>query len=129
MATRSIWTRARPTVLIIDDDHEFTALVEAQLTAAGHSSVVAHDPVQGFILARREAPKLILLDIAMPAGGGMPLLERLVKTEGTKRIPVVVVTALPEQQLEAEARAKGAAGFLRKPVDRHSLLATVQSVL
>jgi len=119
----------RPAVLIIDDDRQFTALIEAHLTAVGYSSAVAHDPVQGFILARRERPRLILLDIAMPAGGGLQLLEKLVKTGTTKRIPVIVITALPEAQLATEALSKGAVAFLRKPVDRDKLLARLDSLL
>ncbi len=124
-----IFVRGRAAVLIIDDDRQFTALVEAHLAAAGYSSAVAHDPVQGFIMARRDRPRLILLDIAMPAGGGLPLLKRLVRTGPTKHIPVIVVTVLQEPELEIEARAGGALGFLRKPIERETLLANVKAAL
>src|ERR1051325_4831186 len=121
--------RGRPALLIVEDDRQFTTLIEAYLTTAGYSSAVAHDPVQGFILARRQRPRLILLDIAMPAGGGFQLLEKLVKTSTTKRIPVIVITALPEAHLATEALAKGAVAFLRKPVERETLLARLDALL
>jgi len=53
--------------------------------------VAAVDPVQGLMSAKRESPDLILLDLMMPAGGGMQLLDRLA-TVGRAR--VVVVTAM-----------------------------------
>ena len=128
-ASKSPWVKSRPSVLIIDDDREFVSLVESLLTAAGYSSVAAYDPVQGFIVARRDRPRLIVLDIAMPAGGGMQLLERLMKTSATKKIPVIVVTALREAELGVESLNKGAVGFLRKPLQRDALLATLETVL
>ena len=119
----------RPMVLIVDDDRQLTALVQAFLQGAGVASETAFDPVQAFIKARREPPRVILLDLAMPAGGGMMLLERLKKTGGTREIPVIVMTALTEPQIEAEARAKGASAFLHKPLDRSSLISAIAAAL
>lgn len=128
-AWKSPWVKPRPTVLIIDDDHQVVSLIETYLTAAGYSSATAFDPVLGFMIARRDRPKVILLDIAMPAGGGMQLLERLVKTGATRRIPVIVITALQGAELAIEARTKGAVDFLRKPLERETLLAAIGTAL
>jgi CheY-like chemotaxis protein len=119
----------KPKILIVEDDEQFALLVAEHLRSAGYLSVTAVDAIQGFMFAQREHPALILLDLAMPAGGGLILLERLSKSVRTQRIPVVVVTASPEPKIEAEARAKGAVDFLRKPIDRNSLLETVGRAL
>jgi CheY-like chemotaxis protein len=119
----------KPKILIVEDDEQFALLVAGHLRSAGYLSVTAVDAIQGFMFAQREHPALILLDLAMPAGGGLILLERLSKSVRTLRIPVVVVTASPEPKIEAEARAKGAVDFLRKPIDRNSLLETVGRAL
>ena len=116
-------------ILIVEDDEQFALLVAGYLSSAGYLSVTAVDAIQGFMFAQREHPALILLDLAMPAGGGLILLERLIKSLRTQRIPVVVVTASPEPKIEAEARAKGAVDFVRKPIERESFLAVVGRVL
>jgi CheY-like chemotaxis protein len=118
-----------PKVLVIDDDASFTAFVSALLRAAGYTPVVAFDAMQGLMFAQREGPAVILLDVNMPAGGGMQLLERLQKSPKAQGVPVIVVTATTLPGLEAEAKSKGAAGFLTKPVDKDALLGLLQQVL
>jgi FixJ family two-component response regulator len=119
----------KPTVLIVDDDQVVSQQLMSLLRAAGYPSKSTLDPVQGFMVAQRERPGLILLDVNLPAGGGLRLLERLVKTTTTQLIPVVVITASDDQSLEGDVRAKGAAGFLHKPIGSESLLAAIAAAL
>ncbi len=65
---------SNPKILIIDDDKALVTLLSHELREAGYQVVAALDPVQGMMSAKREAPELVLLDVVMPAGGGMPLL-------------------------------------------------------
>jgi len=119
----------KPKILIVDDDEQFALLLANHLRGAGYQPVTAVDAMQGFMFALRENPALILLDISMPAGGGMSLLGRLAKAVRTQLVPVVVVTARQEPEVEAEARSNGAVEFLRKPIDRDTLLAAVSAAL
>lgn len=119
----------KPTVLIIDDDQVVTQQLVSLLRAAGYPAKSALDPVQGFMVAQRERPGLILLDVNLPAGGGVRLLERLLKTTTTQLIPVVVITASDDPALEGEVRTKGAVGFIRKPIDSERLLAAMTAAL
>jgi CheY-like chemotaxis protein len=119
----------KPTVLIIDDDQVITQHLVSLLRAAGYPSLATLDPIQGFMVAQRERPGLILLDINLPAGGGLRLLDRLVKTTTTQLIPIVVITASEEKSLEGQVRAKGAADFLRKPIEAEKLLAAITAAL
>ena len=119
----------KPTVLIIDDDQVVSQQLVSLLRAAGYPAKSALDPVQGFMVAQRERPGLILLDVNLPAGGGLRMLERLIKTTTTQLIPVIVITASTDQALEGEVRAKGAAGFIRKPIDSEQLLAAIATAL
>jgi DNA-binding NtrC family response regulator len=112
-------------VLIIDDDKTILSVVSPVLRAAGHQVITALDPVQGFMAARREKPNLILLDLMMPAGGGMQLLAKLAGGGA----PVVVMTVQADPKVEAEARAHGAAEFLRKPLDLEALSELVQELV
>jgi FixJ family two-component response regulator len=119
----------KPTVLIVDDDQVVSQQLMSLLRAAGYPAKSTLDPVQGFMVAQRERPGLILLDINLPAGGGLRMLDRLIKTTTTQLIPVVVITASEDQSLEGQARSAGAAGFLRKPIASEQLLAAITAAL
>ena len=119
----------KPTVLIVDDDQVVCQQLVSLLRAAGYPSISTLDPVQGFMVAQRERPGLILLDINLPAGGGLMLLERLSKTTTTQLIPIIVITASEDQALEHQVRVKGAAGFMRKPIQPEPLLAAIDATL
>jgi CheY-like chemotaxis protein len=116
-------------VLVIDDDQNFVNLVSGQLKDAGYQVMAALDPVQGFMSAQRQTPHLILLDVNMPAGGGLPLLKRLSLSPRLRRVPVVVVTATTDPTLEAQVKASGARAFLKKPLDALSLVETISRLL
>ena len=120
---------AKPKVLIIDDDKSLVALFSAELGKAGYHVLAAYDAMQGFMLAQREVPALILLDLQLPAGGGLQLLEKLARGSKTLAIPIVMVSATSDPQMQAETTAKGAVAFLQKPVDRSALVATVKELL
>ena len=113
-------------ILVIDDDKTVVGTITAVLRAAGYQVVSALDPVQGFMAARREKPQVIVLDLMMPAGGGMQLLRKLTSTI---KAPVVVITMLSDPKVEAEAEAAGAAAFLKKPVDPQSLKDVITDLL
>ena len=113
-------------ILVIDDDKTVVSTVTAVLHAAGYEVVSALDPVQGFMAARREKPQVVVLDLMMPAGGGMSLLKRLTST---LKVPVVVITMLKDPKTEADAQASGAAAFLTKPIDPAALKDVITELL
>jgi CheY-like chemotaxis protein len=120
---------AAPKILVIDDDKTFTAMVVSLLHSAGYRTVVAFDAMQGFMFAGREAPALVLLDLSMPAGGGMQLLDKLRHSHKTQNVPVIIVTGTGGPKVEAETKAKGVAAVVTKPVDAKALIELVRQVL
>jgi CheY-like chemotaxis protein len=115
--------------LVIDDDKTIVALLSATLRAAGYHVLAAYDAMQGFMLAQREVPAVILLDIQLPAGGGLQVLEKITASAKTQAIPVVIITGGTDPKLEAETKAKGATSFVRKPVDQKALIALLEGLL
>ena len=115
--------------LVIDDDKTIVALISATLRAAGYQVLAAYDAMQGFMMAQREVPSVILLDIQLPAGGGVPLLEKLTNSTKTHAVPVVIVTGGTDPKLEAETKAKGAKSFVRKPIDAQALVALLEGLV
>lgn len=103
-------------VLIADDDQVTVQMVSSLLKASGHEVRAAYDSIQAVMLAMRQPPDAIILDIAMPAGGGWSVLQRLRASSKTSGIPVVVLTASTDPEFPERARTLGAHAFLSKPV-------------
>jgi CheY-like chemotaxis protein len=122
--------RARsPKILVIDDDKTFTSMAAALLESSGYKPVVAFDAMQGFMFAQREPPALILLDLSMPGGGGMAVLDRLQRSHKTQNVPVIIVTGTGGPSVAADTKAKGVAAVLTKPVDAKALIERIKQVL
>lgn len=120
-------TRLR--LLIIDDSADFQLLVKTFLQDTNFFCLSAGDALQATGIAVREKPRVIILDIGLPGGDGVLLLERLRANTHTKTLPIIVATSQTAPGLEAKVRAKGAAAFLKKPIDKQILLETLQRVL
>lgn len=104
-------------VLIIDDDKTMVTLMTALLRKAGFEVLAAFDGASGFMVAQKQRPDLILLDMQMPAGGGDAVWKRLSSSSHTQGIPVVFVTATDTPGFAAQAEAHGAAGVIKKPFE------------
>jgi len=107
-------------VLVIDDNVDALQLCRRYLEGSPYTFVGMRDPAQALALARDLTPKIIVLDVMLPGMDGWEILGRLREHPVTRKIPVIVSTVLPHEQL---ALTLGAAGFLRKPVSREALLA------
>ncbi|MGC3972811.1 MAG: response regulator [Nitrospira sp.] len=122
-------TQAPLKLLLIDDSLDFQLLVTTYLKDCGITCLFATDAVQATSTAVREQPDLILLDIGLPGGGGLLLLERLRANLRTAKIPVVVITAQTTPGLESQVRSQGAEEFLHKPLEKEVLIDTLRRVL
>lgn len=112
-------------VLVIDDNVDALQLYQRYLEGSRYAFVGVRDPAQALELARELTPKAIVLDVMLPGIDGWEILERLREHPVTCRVPVIVSTILPHEQL---ALALGAAGFLRKPASREKFLAALDQV-
>ncbi|MBI2982291.1 MAG: response regulator, partial [Deltaproteobacteria bacterium] len=88
-----------------------------------------YEGVRTIEAANKQHPDLILLDIRMPAGTGTSVLDTLKARETTKKIPVIVISALNDGGLEKRVMAQGAQAFLKKPFDSKELLEQIRSLL
>ncbi|MGC4114625.1 MAG: sigma-54 dependent transcriptional regulator [Myxococcales bacterium] len=114
-------------VAIVEDEKNLRELYQDLLRGRGYA-VTAFDriaPAEAALSTR--APDLLLLDVKLPDGDGLLLLERLRKTG--VQLPVVVITAFGTVEHAVKALRAGATDFLVKPVDNRLLLATVERAL
>jgi two-component system, sensor histidine kinase and response regulator len=116
-------------LLIIDDSPDIVALLKVILIAVGYEVRGVMDGLYGMKEALAFAPHLIILDISFPAGGGLPLLERLKTNLRTKDIPILILTGLEDEDIEAQAFAGGAVSYLLKPIQRQEVVQEVTRLL
>ena len=100
-------------MLLIDDSKFLRRANELSLTKAGHQIVTASDGEEGLRLAREKKPDVIVLDMLLPKLGGADLLQLLKSDPHTAKIPVVVLSSLPQKN-ELKLVAAGAAAYLEK---------------
>ena len=99
--------RARPRVLVVDDDRDVERFLASRLGKFGIDTLYAPDAAQALRIAGREKPSVIITDNFMPDGGAQYLLYRLRAAPATAAIPVFVISArklsaLDEQTLKRE---------------------------
>ena len=118
-------------VLIVDDDPIMHQLVKRHLERAGYEMLSATNGLEAIDVATRELPHLIVMDVMMPEVDGLESMRRLRKSEATKAIPVIVVTANVNEYeaSQRESKAIGAAAFLTKPLSPARLVQEIQRVL
>jgi twitching motility two-component system response regulator PilH len=117
------------TILIVDDNADTRLILSARLKANHYHTVFAADALQAMSVAQKERPDAILLDLGLPGGNGLMVLQRLKANTALSAIPVIIVTAEDPQVAEARTSEAGAVAFLQKPVDQDKLMAAVQQVV
>jgi len=122
VATITLPAPEQSMVLVVDDNADALQLIERYLSSTRYLFAGTQDATQAVTMAAELEPAAILLDVMLPERDGWTLLGQLREHPQTERIPVVVCTILSQREL---ALALGAAGFIRKPVKRAELLATL----
>ncbi|MBB1593304.1 response regulator [Achromobacter sp. UMC46] len=110
-------------ILVIEDDERFAAILADLAREMGFGCLVAHTATDGLALAARERPNAIVLDINLPDFSGLGVLDQLKRNPQTRHIPVHVVSVTDYAR---EAMGRGAAGYALKPVKREELIHALQ---
>ncbi|HUO84336.1 MAG TPA: response regulator [Thermoanaerobaculia bacterium] len=117
----------RSRILVVDDDPVTCTLLEGYLVGAGYNVELCRSGQEALKRIRRNGHHLLICDIRMPEMSGLDLVETLRAEQ--KAIPTIFLTALREEDLEAQGLALGAWDFLRKPIRKDILLMRVRNVL
>ena len=101
------------TILLVEDSKFLRLAGERALTRAGYTVTSTDDGEQALRMAQQCGPDLILLDMLLPKLGGPEVLRALKKDPATARIPVVVLSSLPQRN-ETRLKKDGAAAYFEK---------------
>ncbi|TGK41510.1 response regulator [Leptospira andrefontaineae] len=118
----------RPKILVVDDEAANLQVLK-QILQEDYRLFFAKDGIKAFELAISEKPNLILLDVMMPGMTGHETCRKLRSEPSTSRIPVIFVTAMAEEEDEADGFEAGAVDYITKPVSPAIVKARVKTHL
>lgn len=113
-------------VLLIDDDIDSLRLNRIVFAKAGAQVITANDGLEGISKLHSHRPDLVILDVMMPGGSGYEVCRQIRKISN---IPVIMLTALGQEQNELDGLDAGADDYLSKPYSPEILLARARSVI
>lgn len=116
-------TRLR--ILIAEDDPAILDLVRTRLELSGYATLAARDGYRALEGIRTNRPAAVILDIGLPGMTGYDVLTALRRTERSRLLPVLMLTARHGAEDVKKAIALGARDFVAKPFDDQQLLARV----
>jgi len=116
-------------ILVVDDEQDIVTIVGKVLKKNGYEVMTANDGLECIEKVSEELPDLILLDNIMPNMDGPSVLSKLKASKKTADIPVIMVTALADQEHITGAQKGGAVEYIIKPFDYTVLLEKIAQVL
>lgn len=111
----------KPSLLLVDDDTTFCAVMARALKRRGFAVTVAHDAATAVQLAENDPPEYALVDLKLPGDSGLALIRQLNAIEPATRI--VMLTGYAGIATAVEAIKLGATHYLAKPVDADEVVA------
>ena len=116
-------------VLVVDDIEANRRVLQAKLEAKYFEVVLANDGFDALEKVAECEPEIILLDIMMPGMDGFEVCTKLKSDPKTAHIPVVMVTALNDQEDRVRGLECGAEDFITKPVDDFALMSRIDALM
>jgi DNA-binding response OmpR family regulator len=119
----------RGRVLLVDADPDILTTVTGGLRAAGYDVLTAADVATATDRAARQAPDVVVLDIALPGSDGHAVTELLRANPSTAAIAVVYLSARAEEADYERARELGVAKYITKPFELAVLVAAIDGLI
>lgn len=118
------------TILIIDDDFFFARYIARIIQENIQIKVeIKVDPYEAIKFLNDNIPALIILDMMLPKMDGLTFLRNLRSNESTQSVPVIVCSALGNQQTVGESVKLNIAGYIVKPTNQSIVIEKVNNAL
>jgi len=116
-------------ILLIEDDPAISNVVELNLKLDNYDVFLAADGEEGLKMVAETEPDLIILDVMMPKMDGWQVLMQLKSDDKTSDIPVIMLTAIDDEQSKVIGLRGGADDYVPKPFSPLELAARVKVIL
>ena len=116
-------------ILYIEDIRDNITLVQKIVTSRGHEFMFAENAETGLEMAFELRPDLILLDLGLPDADGQTLSVWLRNDPVLEKVPIIVLTAWPEEVVRHTVEAYNLDGYLCKPFTLAELVQTIDGAL
>lgn len=117
------------TILVVDDSASLRSMVVFTLKQNGYNVVEAGDGQEALNKARGASFDLVLSDVNMPVMDGLTFCAELRKLPAFKFTPVLMLTTESSPDMKQKGKAAGATGWLVKPFNPDTLMATLKKVM
>ena len=112
-----------PMILVCDDNKNIANSVVIMLQAGGYRATAVNNAMDAVSTARKEHPALLIIDIMMPGMDGAMASDLMRDNAELANMPIILLSAMPEEEVRAKAEEAGVAGYLTKPFKKDQLLA------
>jgi len=116
-------------ILLVEDNEMNRDMLSRRLEKKGYTVVMACDGGAGVAMARSEAPDLILMDMSLPVMDGWTATREIKRDDGTRRIPVIALTAHALATDRDRALEAGCDDYDTKPIELARLLGKIEGLL
>jgi two-component system alkaline phosphatase synthesis response regulator PhoP len=116
-------------VLVVDDDEDMLLLIEKILSGAKYKVFKGRNGKEGIERAKSIQPDIVVMDIMMPELDGIAAVLKLKSIKETRAIPVIMCTAVKEEEDEIVARNLGVSDYIRKTPQMKGLVEKIRKVL
>jgi DNA-binding response OmpR family regulator len=116
-------------ILYIEDIEDNLTLVQKIIVSQGHEFFWANNAEKGLEMALSTEPDVILLDLGLPDSDGQTLSVWLRSEPALENVPIIVLTAWPEEVARHTVEAYGLDGYLCKPISLTKLVELVDAAL
>ncbi|MCU5600942.1 response regulator transcription factor [Bacillus wiedmannii] len=113
-------------ILVVEDDQEIQELIKQFLMTQQYKVIVASDGLEGMNQFNKQSFDLILLDVMMPNLNGFEVAKMI---RSQSNIPIIMLTALEEEQDQMKGFDLGVDDYITKPFSFHVLMRRVEAVL
>jgi twitching motility two-component system response regulator PilH len=125
-------------VLVVDDDPDVRLFNTSVVSESGYTPLEASNGEEGFQMAKKEKPDLVLLDVMMPRQSGVRMYRELMTNKSLKKIPVIILSGIAKKTFLRSQKALTEFGgakvpepdiYLEKPVEPEDLANIIKKIL
>jgi CheY-like chemotaxis protein len=109
-------------ILVVEDQDSIRRMIEALVGARGYEVTAVSTGTKAVDVALADPPDMVLLDLMLPGYDGFEVCRRLRSDPSTRKIPVLIISALDDPESRARAAHAGATAYYTKPFSPIALL-------